>query len=251
MLAKNSGLEKAREAGNICGSGDGGSGSEEDDEECKYGKGDDDEAAVDSFLGNIVKGYSHRDPEKHQNNISHLNEEIILRSKLETELSNTRKELTEAQKREVETRSFLDRLPKHLGDVDKASLPLHNFLKGSSRRRVKAETTTTTDGLVATAPSAQLLILTKWSERISAALNFPVPLYTLFLQLHSYLDALSALVEEFSGFLVDFESSDEGSDGGGAGDSHQVTPPKLGCNSHENSSSVNSSIILPIVIWCT
>ena len=40
-------------------------------------------------------------------------------------------------------------------------------------------------------------------------------LYTLFLQLQSYIDASSALVEEFSGFLANIESSDESSDGGG------------------------------------
>ena len=37
----------------------------------------------------------------------------------------------------------------------------------------------------------------------------------LFLQMQSYLDASSALVEECLGFLVDIESSDESSDGGG------------------------------------
>ena len=80
---------------------------------------------------------------------------------------------------------------------------------------MKAETVLTADGLVDTVPSAQPLNGTKRSERISAALNFPVPLYTLFFHLQSYLDASCALVEEFSGFLVDIESSDEGSDGGG------------------------------------
>ena len=80
---------------------------------------------------------------------------------------------------------------------------------------MKAATATTKDGSVATAPSAQPLIGTKRSDPISAALNFPAPLYTLFLQMQSYLDASSALVEECSGFLVDIESSDESSDGGG------------------------------------
>ena len=37
----------------------------------------------------------------------------------------------------------------------------------------------------------------------------------LFLQLQSYVDASGALVGEFLGFLVNIESSDEGSDGGG------------------------------------
>ena len=53
------------------GGGDVGSGDEENDDECKDGKGD---AAVYSFLGKIVEGYIHRDPENHQNNISRLNE---------------------------------------------------------------------------------------------------------------------------------------------------------------------------------
>ena len=44
------------------GIGDGSSGDEDYDEECKDGKGNTDEAAVDSFLGKIVKGCSHRDP---------------------------------------------------------------------------------------------------------------------------------------------------------------------------------------------
>ena len=89
---------------------------------------------------------------------------------------------------------------------------------------MKAATAATAYGSVATAPSGQLLIGTKRSERISAALNFNVPLYTLFLQLRSYLDASSALVEEFSAFLVDIESSDEGSYGGGL-----VTATRLLC----------------------
>ena len=83
----------------------------------------------------------------------------------------------------METRSFLDGLPKCLGDVEKASLPLHNLFKVSERSREKAATVATTDGLVATTSSAQLLIGIKRSERISAALNFFSPLYTLFLQL--------------------------------------------------------------------
>ena len=41
---------------------------------CKDGKGNADKAAVDSFVGNIVEGYSHRDPENRQNNISCLKE---------------------------------------------------------------------------------------------------------------------------------------------------------------------------------
>ena len=85
----------------------------------------------------------------------------------------------------METRSFLDGISKRLGDVEKASLPLQNYLKGSVRSRMKAATAATTDGLVATAPSVQPLIGTKQSECISAALNFPVHIYTLFLQLQS------------------------------------------------------------------
>ena len=116
---------------------------------------------------------------------------------------------------------------------------------------MKAATAATADGLVATAPSAQPLIGTKRSERISDALKFTVPLYMLFLQMQSYIDGSSALVEECLGFLVDIESSAEGSDGGRAGDSRQVTPPNSGCNSHENPSTVSYRIILLIVIWCT
>ena len=97
--------------------------------------------------------------------------------------------MTEARTPEVETISFLDGLPKRLGDVEKASLPHNNLLKGSARRRVKAATDGTTVGLVATDPLAQTVIGTKQSERISAALNFPVPLYTIFLQLQSYPDS--------------------------------------------------------------
>ena len=109
----------------------------------------------------------------------------------------------------------MDGLLKRLGDVDKASLHLQNFLKGSARRMAKAATAVTTDSSVATAPSAQPLIVTNRSEHISSALNFPAPLYMLFLQLQSYLDASRYLVEECLGLLVDIESSYEGSDGGG------------------------------------
>ena len=66
--------------GNIGGGGDGGSGEEVDD----------------SFLGKIFEGYSHHDPKNHQNNISCLNEDIVFRLKLDTELSSTRKDLTKA-----------------------------------------------------------------------------------------------------------------------------------------------------------
>ena len=76
---------------NSGGSGDGGSNNKDDDEVCKDGKGNSDKAAVDSFLVTIVKGYSHCDTENHQDNISHINEEIVFRSKLETKLSDTRK----------------------------------------------------------------------------------------------------------------------------------------------------------------
>ena len=88
-------------------------------------------------------------------------------------------------------------LPKRLGGVEKASLLLQNLFKVSARRRAKAATAATTDGSVATAPSSQPLIRTKRSERISDALKFPTPLYTLFFQLHSYIDVSRALVEEW------------------------------------------------------
>ena len=100
---------------------------------------------------------------------------------------------------------------KQLGDVDKSSLPLHNFCKGSARRREKSATAAKTDGWVATAPSAQPLIGTKWSEPISDALKFPAPIYTLILQLQSYLKRFGGIM---LGLLVDIESSDEGSEGG-------------------------------------
>ena len=109
----------------------------------------------------------------------------------------------------------MDAPPKRLWGVEKASLSLQNLLKGSSRRRAKAATSAIPDGLVYTAPSAQPLIGTKRLERISAALKFPAPLYMSFLQLQSYLDASSGLVEESSELLVDIESSDEVSDVGG------------------------------------
>ena len=63
MSAKKSSLENARgggQKGNSGGGGDGGSGNENDDEECKDGKDDFEEAAVDLFLGKIFEGYSHR-----------------------------------------------------------------------------------------------------------------------------------------------------------------------------------------------
>ena len=149
-----------RQIGNSSGGGDGGIGDNDNGEDCKDVK---DDESVDSFLRKIVEGYSHYDPENHQKNISCLNEYIVLCSKLETELSDTRKKLTEALKREVETRSFLDGIPKLLGGVKKECLPLRKFLKGSARRRVKDTTAATTYGSVATAPSVQPLIETKWS----------------------------------------------------------------------------------------
>ena len=87
------------------------------------------------------------------------------------------------------------RLPKCLGDAEKANLPLQNLLKGSARRRSKDATAVTTDVLVATDTLAQTLIWTKQSEHISNALNFPALLYTIFLQIQSYIDDSSALVE--------------------------------------------------------
>ena len=87
MLAKKSGLEKSRGADRraimttvVMAA----AATKGYDEECKDGKGD---ADVDFFLGKIFEGYSHRDPKNHQNNIFRLNEEIALRSKMETELS--------------------------------------------------------------------------------------------------------------------------------------------------------------------
>ena len=59
--------EGGRQKGNSGGSGDVISGNKDNDEECRDSKGD---ADVYSFQGNIFEGYSHRDPENHQNNIS-------------------------------------------------------------------------------------------------------------------------------------------------------------------------------------
>lgn len=114
------------------------------------------------------KDVSYEDPSKYQQVLAKLHKEINLRGSLERDAIQLKKTLIEKQKSLEQNQSFLKELPRKLAQVEKASLPLQKFFGTDDN---------------------DLLIGTERSKRLEMARSLPRPLYTLFVQLQSYLDA--------------------------------------------------------------
>ena len=123
------------------------------------------EESMNTFLCGS-KTTSFEDPANYQTVLAKLHKEINLRGSLERDAIQAQKSLAEKTKALEQNQQFLKELPKKLNQMEKASLPLQKFF-----------------GKDVT------MIGTERSKRLEMARSLPGPLYTLFVQLQSYLDA--------------------------------------------------------------
>ncbi|KAL7531653.1 hypothetical protein ACHAXR_006691 [Thalassiosira sp. AJA248-18] len=91
------------------------------------------EEAIDAHLlsNNSTKSSSsHRDPSNHTTILSKLQSDLNTRSTLVTQLSQSKTQLKELQKKRDSLRGFLNQIPKKLAELDKAGETLNNFFFG-------------------------------------------------------------------------------------------------------------------------
>jgi hypothetical protein len=124
------------------------------------------EENMNEFLcGN--KASSFQDPSNYQKVITKLHQEINLRGSLERDALQANKALATKTASLQQNEEFLASLPKKLLQLEKSSLPLQSFFHTQHETRIGTERT----------------------KRLQLAKSLSAPLYTLFVQLQSYLDA--------------------------------------------------------------
>lgn len=209
-------------------------------EKAKVGEGDDDdddkmevddsnkittaEEAIDTYLlggddnkTDGIKSKSHRDPSNHAYILQKLQSNLQTRSTLVEQLSKSKLELKELQKKRDTYRNFLNQIPKKLVELEKAGESLNTFFGGGNSgggvwKDVLNDTTNADEDEVMDDGSkvdvaaasrkkkvqaANLLVNRPSCDRTKrfqlAQSNLPSPLYVLFVQLVGYLDAWASL----------------------------------------------------------
>ena len=147
-------------------------------DECKSDANMTKEEIMNEFLCGS-KTIAYDDPSVYQTVLTKLHKEINLRGNLERDAMQAQKELLEKQKALEQNQEFLAELPKKLEQMERASLPLQRLFQNSAGTSVSR-------------------IGTERKKRLDMARSLPGPLYTLFVQLQSYLDTSPG-----EGFSVD------------------------------------------------
>jgi len=181
------------------------------------------EEAIDAYLLGDADGdntgstttstsTSHRDPSNHPRILQKLQSDLKTRSSLVEELSKSKLELKELQKKRDELRGFLGQIPRKIAELERAGESLNKFFGGSNVWKDAldddAETDSdggdgaggTTDGDAdgetrdeKKIRAANLLVNRPSCDRAErfrlAKSNLPSPLYVLFVQLAGYMDA--------------------------------------------------------------
>ena len=155
---------------------------------------------IDAFLSrtNVTassppsSSYSHLDPLQHKHTLETLQSQLKERTNLQTKLSKVKTQFQSLQQNLQEKQSFLNSLPLKLKAVQQSTIGLEDsFTKFRSKNAGK-------DGSVVGASSvldSLSLIGSKRQERLDLARELSGPLYTLYIQLQSYLDAASATTQ--------------------------------------------------------
>ena len=182
------------------------------------------EEAIDTYLlggddsnnTDIKSKSSHRDPSNHAYILQKLQSNLQTRSTLVEQLSKSKLELKELQKKRDTYRNFLNQIPKKLVELEKAGESLNTFFGGGNSgggvwKDVLNDTTNADEDEVMDDSSkvdvaasrkkkvqaANLLVNRPSCDRTKrfqlAQSNLPSPLYVLFVQLVGYLDAWASL----------------------------------------------------------
>jgi Fms-interacting protein/Thoc5 len=131
---------------------------------------------IEKFLGEDIANHEHNK----QKVIHSLHTQIHERGTLERDVQQKHKELVSKQGIQKKRAQFLQQLPDKLKDMEKASLPLQRFFAAASAAADKDSGLTTV--------GAAKFNTSDRDTRLSLARNLAGPLYTLLVQLQSYLD---------------------------------------------------------------
>jgi len=166
------------------------------------------EEAIDTYLlgdnSTTVQSKSHRDPSNHQLILNKLQSNLETRSTLVQQLSQSKKQLKELQKKRDTYRNFLHQIPKKLVELEKVGTSLNNFFSGSNVWKDVLNDSNDGDTAMGDEDTkmkkvqdANLLVNSPSFDRTKrfelAQSNLPSPLYVLYVQLVGYLDAWSSL----------------------------------------------------------
>lgn len=189
------------------------------------------EEAIDAYLfGNTtyeaVESPSHRDPSQQQFILQKIQSDLEVRASLVEELSKSKLELKELQKKRDNLRGFLNQIPKKLLELEKAGESLNTFFgsnhdvwkdvlasnedddddRDTDEAMMDVEVThndTRKSNEKKQVQAANLLVHRASCDRTKrfqmAQSNLPSPLYVLFVQLTGYIDAWATL-DKLGGF---------------------------------------------------
>eukprot|EP00804_Cyclotella_cryptica_P007010 CCRYP_007135-RA/>CCRYP_007135-RA protein AED:0.27 eAED:0.27 QI:0/-1/0/1/-1/1/1/0/776 len=159
------------------------------------------EEAIDAYLfgDEETSKLSHRDPSNHERILAKLEEDAAARSSLVDQLSRSKSELKELQRKREELRGFLLRIPKKLGEMEKMGESLNGFFAGCKGEWFcqDASGASTSIDVENKIQAANRLVCSPSLERTRrfqlAQSNLASPLYVLFVQLSGYIDAWSTV----------------------------------------------------------
>ena len=169
------------------------------------------EEAIDTYLlgdNSTTQSKSHRDPSNHTLILNKLQSNLKTRSTLVQQLSQSKKQLKELQKKRDTYRNFLNQIPKKLVELEKVGESLNNFFSGSNVWKDVLNDTSNDgdtamgddvddDAKMKKVQDANLLVSSPSFDRTKrfelAQSNLPSPLYVLYVQLVGYLDAWASL----------------------------------------------------------
>jgi len=167
---------------------------------------------------------SHRDPSAHPHILQKLQSDLQTRSSLVEQLSNSKLELKELQKKRDDLRGFLNQIPKKLVELERVGEGLNSFFGGADVwKDVLNDGSVGEEGMDGDdnnntketnkkrkVQAANLLVHRPSCNRTQrfqlAQSNLPSPLYVLFVQLVGYVDAWASL-EKLGGAVATTNSA--------------------------------------------
>ena len=132
-----------------------------------------------------------RDPDNRPNIAAKLNKEVKTRMALETELKSAELKAASLQKTILSKQKLLQELPMKLKEMEGASVPLQKFCQRTL--------------------NASMKVGSKRQTSLALARTLPSPLYTLYYQLQSCLDAMASQNKELEKPLPSLDISSDSS----------------------------------------
>ena len=169
------------------------SGSQDENSEARDMDNDDD-VIINSFLKPPSSStYSYRNPKSHAYTLSKLHKESTHRGSLQNELTKQSKRKLALMSQLKEQNGFLKGIPNQITKLEEWSMPLqkyfkkqrvNDYLQQQGQKSGKNED-------IGIGGSVETMIGSNRRERLRQARDLSGPLYTLFLQFQSFLDAYS------------------------------------------------------------